>query len=233
VLSQATAGGSWHLRCALSRRDWAQRVKGKHRRVLHLPTCGMEAGEATRHGEEVAVVPQTQRARRLILVALLGLVLGHPPAARAQQVVVQAQHGKVGETLTFTVSLEQALKAVGAWGFTLLYNPEVLHYTGTFTPGGLVRGFEFFGVHERQPGRIRVGGFTTKTAIAQGARGELAALSFTVVGRGNTEMQIVQLVNDLAGLTVVPGTFTGEMTARQDLPSAIMPGSQTGQPQPR
>jgi hypothetical protein len=149
-----------------------------------------------------------QHARRIVRVTLLLLVLGGGMPLQAQQVQVDTQQGKVGETVTFTVSLHQAVKPIDALGLILTYDPQVLRYTGTFTKGQLVQGFDFFNAHERQPGHIRVGGFTTKQAITTGQHGSLISLAFTVVKANHSTVQIARMVDDLAGLHTVSGTFT-------------------------
>ena len=163
----------------------------------------------------------TQLTGHATLVTFLMLALWGTSPVFAQQVLVKAQRGKVGETTTVMVSLDQTARAINALGLTLVYDPGVLRYTGTFTKGPLVRGFDFFDVHERQPGQIRVGGFTTKEAIAQGASGDMVSLAFTVRSAGTTTVRIVHLVDDLAGLTTIPGTFIGETAALQGTPPVI------------
>lgn len=151
------------------------------------------------------------RRIRHVMIFLSGMLLvGGILTIDAQQIQIDSQHGKIGDTITFTVSLDHTLKVVDALGLELAYDPAILRYTGTFARGPLVKGFHFFDVHERQPGHVRIAGFTSKNAIATGARGTLLSLTFNVLSAEKTSLRIVQLVDDLAGLTTIPGVFTGE-----------------------
>lgn len=170
-----------------------------------------------------------QLAGRSILVILLMLLLGKMPVALAQRVQINTQVGKVGERVTFTVSLDKPTRAVDALGIILAYDPEKLRYTGAFSKGSLVQDFEFFGVHERKKGQIRVGGFTAKTPIAPGTRGELVSLTFEVLSVESTTIKITRLVDDLAGLTAIPGTFPSGETAAHDRPGSL-PADQKASP---
>jgi hypothetical protein len=172
---------------------------------------------------------RSQLTGYVILAGFLTLTLWGISPALAQQVQVDTQPGTVGETVTFTVSLDQATKTINALGVILTYDPTVLRYAKTFTKGPLVQEFEFFDVHERQPGEIRVGGFTTKQAIPAEGGGKLVSLSFTVLRAGNTTVQIARVVDDLAGMQTIPGTFTGRAAVHQDTPPAATP---TPQPEP-
>lgn len=169
---------------------------------------------------------RSQLPGSVILVALLMLVLGGISPGLAQQVQIDTQQGKVGETVTFTISLDRAPKTIDALGLTLTYDPTVLRYTGTFTKGLLVQEFDFFDAHERQHGQIRVGGFTTKKAIAAESGGKLVSLAFTVLSAGNTTVRIAHMVDDLAGMQTLPGAFIGQAALQQGAPPTSTPANQ-------
>ena len=149
-------------------------------------------------------------ANHVLPVVLLTLALWGITPAFAQQVRVNSQTGKVGESITFTVSLHKTTQSIDAMGFILAYDPQVLRYSGTFTKGQLVEGFDFFDIYERQPGLIHVGGFTTQKAIVKGGTGNLAYLTFTVLTANNTDVRIVRAVDDLRNLQTVAGKFTSQ-----------------------
>jgi hypothetical protein len=184
--------------------------------------------EHTQKKEEI--MQRSQLISSSILVTLLMLILWGISPVLAQQVQVDTQQGKVGETVTFTVSLDKATKTIDALGVILTYDPTVLRYAKTFTKGPLVQEFDFFDVHERQPGEIRVGGFTTKQAIPVEGGGKLVSLTFTVLSASNTTVQIARMVDDLAGIHAIPGTFTGQAGAHQDSPPASTPANQPEPP---
>lgn len=162
--------------------------------------------------EEIEAMISCRHIRPVVLALLGILMLGVIPTLEAQQIKLDSQQGKVGDTITFTVSIDRAVKAVDALGLVMAYNPAILRYTGTFSKGPLVQKFDFFDVHERQAGQIRVAGFTSKNAIASGTSGNMVSLTFNVLSAAQTTVRIVRAVDDLAGLTTVPGTFTGEAT---------------------
>jgi hypothetical protein len=162
--------------------------------------------------EEIEAMTPIRRIVPVVLALFGILMLGAIPKLGAQQVKLDNQRGKIGDTITFTISIERAAKAVDALGLVLAYDPAILRYTGTFAKGPLVKKFDFFDVHERQSGQIRVAGFTSKGAIAMGVGGNMVSLSFEVLSATQTTVRIVRIVDDLAGLATVPGTFTAEST---------------------
>lgn len=106
-----------------------------------------------------------------------------------------------------------ALNDVDAMGFGVLYDANILQYTGTFARGPLVQNWAFFDVNMIQPGLLRVGGFTIDDAILTGQTGTVVDLHFQVVCPaceiGDTsQLFIMELVDDVAAWPACPGTFT-------------------------
>jgi hypothetical protein len=94
---------------------------------------------------------------------------------------IKGTAGGPGATMTITVRMQGAASAVDALGFEVAFDPALLTYTG-FTRGSLVADFAFFDavVPGDDPNVVRVGGFTTGSAIPAGASGDVIYLEFTV-----------------------------------------------------
>lgn len=127
----------------------------------------------------------------------------------SQNISIDTQGGKVGETVTFTIWIDRAPNAVDAFGFDLLYDSAVLRYTGTFFPEELSRTFEFFDANEPQTGRIRIGGFTAGTPVDAQHSGRLVTLEFSVIGSGNANVSLANLVDDLTAWSTQTAVFQG------------------------
>jgi hypothetical protein len=111
-----------------------------------------------------------------------------------------------GQTVTFTVSVNNAPNAVDAIGVDITFAPEVLRFDG-FTSGSLVQNWNFFHVSTPAAGQIRLAGFTVTDSIAAGTRGDLVFLNFTVLGESATPLSIVAPVDDVATWTLGTGQF--------------------------
>lgn len=151
-----------------------------------------------------------------ILNNLMGLLVGvwsilfvTVSAGFPQSISIDTQGGTVGDTVTFTIWIDRAPNAVDAFGFDLLYDREVLQYTGRFFLEELSRTFEFFDANEPQTGRIRVGGFTTGTPVDVQHSGRLVTLEFSVIGSGNANVSLANLVDDLTSWSTQPAVFQG------------------------
>jgi hypothetical protein len=161
---------------------------------------------------------------RHVLVALAVVAFMLWPgtmAAVAQNVDLDDQNARQGETVTFTVSINTASNDVIAFGFEITFDPSALYFDTTDTngdliadaaiPGPLVEGWTFFRVSSPASGHIRVGGSTITNGIAAGASGVLLQLIFTVVGDGDpasTTLAIVMPSDDVTTWTLGQGEFT-------------------------
>lgn len=163
----------------------------------------------------------TTAMKRLVgvVVTVWSIVLPNIPAGLSQPISVNTQKGDIGERVSFTVQLDRAPKAVSAFGFDVAYDSTVLQYTGTFSPEDVGRSFEFFGVNEPTPGRIRVGGFTTKNQIEAEGSGRIVTLEFTVIGPGNAAVSLANMVDGFTGWPAQSGSFEG-VTQASSVPTA-------------
>ncbi|MBM3222890.1 MAG: hypothetical protein FJZ47_03675, partial [Candidatus Tectomicrobia bacterium] len=165
----------------------------------------------------------------LALLALYWCLWGEGVATSlAGNLLCTDQQGKNGDTVSFTLSVEQAHNMVEAFGFDLTYDGTVLQYTKSFQAGELVKNFSFFSVHEASPGRIRVAGFTVTHPIEARRSGRLLRLDFAVINAGNTTLTPGQLVDGMASWSVRAGRFTGQSPPPADVPPvarAVPPSS--------
>ena len=164
----------------------------------------------------VCVEASGQRKLAPTIKGLLGLLilvwgtLGMGiPGGFSQNLSFNAQQGEVGDTVTFTIRVDGAPNTVEAFGFDVLYDRDVLQYTGSFIPGEMVNRFGFFNVNEANPGRTRVAGFSISDRVAAGRSGAIVTLEFTVIKPGNATLSLVNLVDDVAGWTTQAGLFEG------------------------
>jgi hypothetical protein len=104
---------------------------------------------------------------------------------------------------------------VDAIGFDFDYSdcelPGYLSFTGNYIRGGLTSNWDFFDATEVSPGIVRVGGFTVTNAIPEGESGTIVELEFEIVDCSPDNIctnTVTDLVSDLSGWPVVPGTFT-------------------------
>lgn len=161
----------------------------------------------------------------------LGMSLG-----LAQTLSVGEQSGNVGDTVSFTIRIDDALdQDVDAFGFHVTYDPEVLEYVD-FVREELIDNFGYFDVNGfdkngKEPGRIRVGGVSPVSKIERGSSGRVITLEFKVKSPGNTELAVVNLVDDAAGWSVQPGFFENiaAQASPEDLPEDVAPPSSTDQ----
>jgi hypothetical protein len=121
-------------------------------------------------------------------------------------------------TIPVTIAAPQgAFNPVASLGFDLVYDPRVLHYTGSYTRGAGVANWPFFGVSAPTPGRLRVGGFTIHDAIAAGHSGMLVQLEFQVICADcligdSSPLFLDTLVDDIAGWPACSGAYVSGCT---------------------
>lgn len=150
----------------------------------------------------------------VILCLLLGVIFCLKVSLGHAALIIDSQSGQVGDTVTFTIHIQAAQNVVNALGFDILYDRNVLEYTGSFSRGDVVDGFNFFSVNEPRPGRTRVAGFTVGEGIAAGRSGVMVTLEFRVAAPGSASLTIVRQVDDVNGWSTQAGVFDG-MTATE------------------
>ena len=134
------------------------------------------------------------------------------PVALAQNVDLNDQTASaVGQEVTFTVSINTSPTPLQAYGFTVMFNPDILEFVAS-SPGALVQG-AIFEVNTQMTGTgsIPAAGISITgpvdsedpsqfnfQPIPQGTSGELLRLTFRVLSLQETTLTIENLVDDLA-----------------------------------
>ena len=116
--------------------------------------------------------------------------------------------GGTGEEITVPIYFQNTPNSVAAFGFDVLYDPNLLAYD-SFAPGDCV--IDIFDVFLFEPGMIRIGGITW-SSITEGEDCTVADLYFTVIGCEGEDItsiiQINNLMNDISTWLTFPGYFT-------------------------
>jgi len=137
--------------------------------------------------------------------------------ATAASLILEDQSGEEGNTVTFTVSIDNAPNNVAALGFHVQYDPSVLSYKG-YSAGSLTSSFDFFGANNASPGTVRVGGFVAGSGkIDEGESGTAVSLAFDVVGHEDCEVRLAQLKDDIKSWNTEPGYFSGDPAVEEEL----------------
>ena len=144
-----------------------------------------------------------------ILFLLAGLLsFGNWASASAADLNLDDQPcAAVGNSVTFTVTVDNAPNQVAALGFDVTYDNTILQFD-SYEGGALVANFDFFKA-AHPDNLIRVGGFEAGADnIPAGATGTLVFLTFTVLAEGSTDLVFLNLKDDMKeGWTTDDGTF--------------------------
>lgn len=146
----------------------------------------------------------------LIFILLSGFVNIIPiPASAADAIHIDHNKANPGETVSFTVSVDNAPNAVNSFFMDVSYDFSVLSYRG-YSQGDLTKaGYPLFDVNNRAPGIVRIGGIDPEgQGISKGGSGGLVTLTFTVVGSGNSDLTVTELMDDMNGWPSASGHFT-------------------------
>ena len=76
--------------------------------------------------------------------------------------------------------------------FEILYNPHIVEYKD-FERGDLTASFDMFRVNTIAPGNLKLAGFIAQNGISEGTSGDLAHLTFKVMGRQENECYPLRL----------------------------------------
>ncbi|MGE0083981.1 MAG: cohesin domain-containing protein [Desulfococcaceae bacterium] len=147
--------------------------------------------------------------RKGLFVVLVSVCILIGTAAYGASLEMDTQKAAKGETVTFTVSVNNAPNQVAAFGFDISFDPAVLQYK-SHEKGSLIQnGFSLFDANEISAGQLRIGGLDFGgSPIQQGSSGILARLTFLVLQNKNCEVQLLDLKDDLKNWTVQNGQFT-------------------------
>jgi len=118
--------------------------------------------------------------------------------------------GSVGDVVTFSVLVNKTPRDIETFGFSVVFDSDVLGYTGDYEKGQLAEGFQFFDVNEEVKGRVNVGGFTVWGEIKEGSSGELLKLDFRVLECRDSVVEIKDLVDSMSDWYEVMESFRCE-----------------------
>jgi hypothetical protein len=133
-------------------------------------------------------------------------------SAGAAALELDDQSAKVGEEVTFTLSVNTAPNEVKSLGLDIDYDETVLEYK-RHAKGDLTTNFDFFNVNNPEvpvDGLIlRIGGFEAgDDKIPAGASGTICTLTFEVIGVKDALLGLKGLVDDVNGWSTRDGQFT-------------------------
>jgi hypothetical protein len=104
--------------------------------------------------------------------------------------------------VTYVLLVDKSPNQVRAMGFDVTYDPKVLKYSG-YTKGELIRNFDMFDAAELKDGLLRVGGFEARSdSILPGKSGELISFNFNIIGKGNSNLNLIRLKDDISAWVV-------------------------------
>ena len=140
---------------------------------------------------------------------------GKPTAKARTDVMSPGPHIKIivlpaekGEKVTFVLMIDKAPNQVRALGFDVVYNPKVLKYSN-YEKGELVKKFDMFDASKLKDGLLRVGGFEAREdLIVPGKCGELVRLYFQLIGKGNLDLQLINLKDDISSWGVEDARYS-------------------------
>ncbi len=151
-------------------------------------------------------------------LALILLLFFTPVCLAADGLSIGQEHGALGDTVTFAVSIKKAPVRVNAFILDIRYDPSVLNFT-SHARGALAQGYSMFMVNEYSPGTIRVGGVDpVNMGIGAGDSGVFFTLTFEVTGEGDSDLSFTVLKDDLKGWPTRSGRFKfqGKETKKED-----------------
>lgn len=123
-------------------------------------------------------------------------------AGSVPHIRVNTLHDDKGKRITFVLVIDKAPNQVRALGLDVAYDPKVLHYS-TYAKGDLVKAFDMFDVSKLKEGLLRMGGFEAREDfISAGKRGELVRLNFQLIGKGNLDLRLINLKDDISSWKV-------------------------------
>lgn len=159
----------------------------------------------------------------VFLLAAMGCAAKKDPAPRLQEtglpeketVVNKSLIKPIGEPLTVSLILENAPAEVRAMGYEVWFNPEVLTFEKYERGEFLRRGFRMFGANVVARGKLRMGGIEPGgNPIKKGDSGELAVLTFKVIGPGDPAFSIREVKDHLKAFDAVISDCTEKPLAQ-------------------
>jgi PKD repeat protein len=114
--------------------------------------------------------------------------------------------GAPGGLVTIPIRINDAPNDVSAFGFELVYDPEMLSFK-SYEKGALAEDSDFFDVKLISDGILRCGGVKNK-GILDGASGSVLFVQFEIIqSEPSTKLSLQGLTDEIANWTTSPGCF--------------------------
>jgi len=118
--------------------------------------------------------------------------------------IMDDQTGYKDEAVTFTISVSNILSELKNFGFNVAYDFSVLEFSSG-CKGNLTGSAIFFDINPDQEGILIIGWGNAFIPIPAGTSGEIVKLTFTIKKTANSELTILNLVDNFTGWDVTPG----------------------------
>lgn len=131
----------------------------------------------------------------------------------AENIEINDKTGNTGDTITFNLSINNAPKDIRGLQFNIKYDTNVLTFKNAKNDK-LASGFTTFEVIDKSPGVLEVIGIILNfgsdnpAAIPSGTSGDLAELTFSVNTCNDSNLEITNLVGEVADFSTKDGQFT-------------------------
>lgn len=144
-----------------------------------------------------------ERLRKMgkkILILITGIVTFLATKGLSLEVSPQSASGYPQETVTVSINVTGASKAINAFGMNLVYNSTCLSYEG-LSDTDLTSDFVAVGAKESGPGKLRIGGYGDAPRNLPDS-GTLLYLNFKIKGTSdNCQISLLEFKDDLEGAT--------------------------------
>jgi hypothetical protein len=120
---------------------------------------------------------------------------------RMPDIKAEASFNYKEKKAALTIFIEKTPNEVKSLGFDLGYDPAVLKYSG-YKKGQIIQNFTMFDAHRIKAGLIRAGGFHAGNSRISGKKGELITFHFDSINKGNPEIKIINLTDDISSWKV-------------------------------
>jgi len=127
------------------------------------------------------------------------------------------QNAQKGSTVEFNLTINNAPNEVGAFGFEIAFNPDVLSYQSYELGEGFKNRFNQFDDNVVDDGTVRFGGLSSNQKIQQGETGLLVTLTFSVLKTEKDTIILQNLIDQFKGWSVKNGLFNQEALGYEDI----------------
>jgi len=127
------------------------------------------------------------------------------------------QNAQTGTTVEFNLTINHAPNAVGAFGFEIAFDQEILSYQSYEIGQTFENRFDNIEGNQKEKGILIFGGYSSGQKIEQGESGLLLTLSFKVLKAEKDTIKIQSLIDNFKGWSVKNGLFNQESVSLEDI----------------